>query len=462
MMATCGNLNASSALLYHTSTSHRIFCFVGFPYLWHAVQERRQSGVPTIMSSETGVGKTKLLTVYHELITACNAARDTRQEALLGLLQTFATDHHDALLPADVPEPAGNNAVLAAVLQNQQDPAQPEAPEPSVMDRLKQLRERGCDVAGLHSIACQLVTELTDSPTAARSCALNQLLSALIDFIGLQLTSNKLLDHEQLAYVLHTVRAAGAADELVDKATAAHKAYLLDQGNWQAIPHDTQACIDELTLDHLDPTEAATPQRSQSVLLTLAGFLVVSNLSTFQAMQMHAQVSLPDLWAKLKPVISRAASYPDQHFTFFVDELNTSSMMGELKSIFIDKSFEGVTLPSNIFWVPAINPARPESAPQQADGTQNFSSRYAVHPCPASMEEVVWAFGSMSAAQEKDYVTAKLQQVAIERTGPVDFSEDACRLLMRYITTAQVCLSNHHKCVTDVLDACTLSSNCSE
>ena len=461
-MATCGNLNASSALLYHTSTSHRIFCFVGFPYLWHAVQERRQSGVPTIMSSETGVGKTKLLTVYHELITACNAARDTRQEALLGLLQTFATDHHDALLPADVPEPAGNNAVLAAVLQNQQDPAQPEAPEPSVMDRLKQLRERGCDVAGLHSIACQLVTELTDSPTVARSCALNQLLSALIDFIGLQLTSNKLLDHEQLAYVLHTVRAAGAADELVDKATAAHKAYLLDQGNWQAIPHDTQACIDELTLDHLDPTEAATPQRSQSVLLTLAGFLVVSNLSTFQAMQMHAQVSLPDLWAKLKPVISRAASYPDQHFTFFVDELNTSSMMGELKSIFIDKSFEGVTLPSNIFWVAAINPARPESAPQQADGTQNFSSRYAVHPCPASMEEVVWAFGSMSAAQEKDYVTAKLQQVAIERTGPVDFSEDACRLLMRYITTAQVCLSNHHKCVTDVLDACTLSSNCSE
>ena len=426
------------------------------------MQERRQSGVPTIMSSETGVGKTKLLTVYHELITACNAARDTRQEALLGLLQTFATDHHDALSPADVPEPAGNNAVLAAVLQNQQDPAQPEAPEPSVMDRLKQLRERGCDVAGLHSIACQLVTELTDSPTAARSCALNQLLSALIDFIGLQLTSNKLLDHEQLAYVLHTVRAAGAADELVDKATAAHKAYLLDQGNWQAIPHDTQACIDELTLDHLDPTEAATPQRSQSVLLTLAGFLVVSNLSTFQAMQMHAQVSLPDLWAKLKPVISRAASYPDQHFTFFVDELNTSSMMGELKSIFIDKSFEGVTLPSNIFWVAAINPARPESAPQQADGTQNFSSRYAVHPCPASMEEVVWAFGSMSAAQEKDYVTAKLQQVAIERTGPVDFSEDACRLLMRYITTAQVCLSNHHKCVTDVLDACTLSSNCSE
>ena len=79
-----------------------------------------------------------------------------------------------------------------------------------------------------------------------------------------------------------------------------------------------------------------------------------------------------------------------------------------------------------------------------------------------SMEEVVWAFGSMSAAQEKDYVTAKLQQVAIERTGLVDFSEDACRLLMRYITTAQVHLLNHQRCVKHVFDACTLSSDCSE
>ena len=441
--------------------AHCIFYFLGSTFVG-VVQERRQSGVPTIMSSETGVGKTKLLTVYHELITACNAARDTRQEALLGLLQTFATDHHHTLLPADAPEPAANNAVLAAVLQPQQDPAQPEAPEPSVTDRLKQLRERGCDMAGLHSIARQLVTELTDSPTAAGSCALNHLLSALIDFIGLQLTSNKLLDHEQLAYVLHTLQAAGTADGLVDKATAARKAYLLDPASWQAEPHDTQACIDELTLDHQDPTEAVTPQRSQSVLLTLAGFLVVSNLSTFQAMQMHAQVSLPDMWAKLKPFVSRAAACPDQHFTFFVDELNTSSMMGEMKSIFIDKSFEGVALPSNIFWVAAINPARPESAPQQADGSHNFSSRYAVHPCPASMEEVVWAFGSMSAAQEKDYVTAKLQQVAVERTGLVDFSEDVCRLLMRYITTAQVHLSEHQKCATDVLDTCTLASSCSE
>ena len=53
------------------------------------------------------------------------------------------------------------------------------------------------------------------------------------------------------------------------------------------------------------------------------------------------------------------------------------------------------------------------------------------------MEEVVWAFGSLSGADEKDYVTAKLQMVAAQQTGLMDFSEDTCRLLMRYVTTAQ-------------------------
>ncbi|KAL0055748.1 hypothetical protein WJX82_004037 [Trebouxia sp. C0006] len=162
---------------------------------------------------------------------------------------------------------------------------------------------------------------------------------------------------------------------------------LLGSGSKQALVHEVlhrHRYI--LTLDytmkmlHLE-------ERRQSGVLTIMS-------SETGAMQMHAQVSVPDMWAKLKPFISRAAACPDQHFTFFVDELNTSSMMGEMKSIFIDKSFEGVKLPSNIFW-------------------------------------------------EKDYVTAKLQQVAIERTGLVDFSEDACRLLMRYITTAQGFVKQH-------------------
>ena len=391
------------------------------------------------MSSETGVGKTKLLTVYHQLISASNAATESRQEALLGLYQTFVADHGDVLSPAAAQGSANNNVLLAAVLQQlQQDPAHPDAPATPVLQELRQLRESGCNVSGLHRMACQVVAQLTATGTADSRLALKIFLSALIDFVSAQLTENKLLDHEQLACMLHALHGHDAQNDLMDRARAAGKAYLMDPSIWQALPHNTQACIDDLLLDYLGSTNAVTPERSQSVLLTLACLLAVDNLPTFQALQMHAQVTSADMWAKLKPFISLATASPSRNFTFFVDELNTSSMMGEMKSIFIDNSFEGVRLPSNIFWVAAINPARPESAPQQADGTQSFSSRYAVHPCPASMEEVVWAFGSMSPAQEKDYVTAKLQMVAAQWTGLVDFSEDTCRLLMRYITTAQV------------------------
>lgn len=398
------------------------------------VQERRQSGVPTIMSSDTGVGKTKLLTVYHDLVSARNTARDNRHTSLLGVLQGFITEHQEALLPADAETEA--NPALTAVMHRQQ---QPGAPALSVTDTLKQLREGGAGSAGMYTLASRVVTHLTSRATTASKDALNRFLSAILDFVQAQVQANMLLDKAQLAYILAALQSGAAGNDAMEQASALHKAYLMEPS--QAAQQSTQACIDDLLLDHIAPEDLITPARAQSVLHSLAAVLAVSSLSTFQAMQMHAKVTPADMWAKLRPFIKLAQDSPEQLFTFFIDELNTSSMMGEMKSIFIDKSFQGVPLPGNIFWVAAINPARPEAAPQQADGSQSFSSRYAVHPLPASMEEVVWAFGTMSRSQEKDYVTAKLQMVASKWTGLLDFSPDTCRLLMRYITTAQVCLA---------------------
>ena len=398
------------------------------------LQERRQSGVPTIMSSDTGVGKTKLLTVYHDLVSACNTARDSRHTALLGVLQGFITEHQEALLPADAEAEA--NPVQTAVMHRLQ---QPDAPAQSAMDTLKQLREGGADSGGMYTLASRVAALLTSKGTTASKDALNRFLSAILEFVQEQVAANTLLDKPQLAYILTALQSQALGGDAMDQAKALHRVYSIEPS--QAVQQPTQACIDDLLLDHIAPEDLITPKRAQSVLNSLAGLLAVSSFSTFQAMQMHAKVTSADMWAKLRPFVKLAAASPRQLFTFFIDELNTSSMMGEMKSIFIDKSFEGVSLPSNIFWVAAINPARPEAAPQQADGSQSFSSRYAVHPLPASMEEVVWAFGTMSRNQEKDYVTAKLQMVAAKWTGLLDFSPDTCRLLMRYITTAQVYLA---------------------
>lgn len=402
-------------------------------------QERRQSGVPTIMRSETGVGKTKLLTVYHELVGLRTTERGSQQTDLLALLQTFVTKEQDLLQPAQAEAPAQGNHVLAAVMQRQQQPQQPEA-QASVTDSLKQLRESGATPSGLFSLASQLAAVLTHTATADSQKALNRFLSALLGFAQDQVTANKLLDKQQLAYILESLQAHAAANSTMQQALAFQKAYSMEPAACQDAHQRQQTPVDDLLLDDIVPEDAITAEQTQSVLQYVAGVLAVSSFSTFQAMQMHAKVTSPDVWAKLKPFAALATACPQQHFTFFIDELNTSSMMGEMKNIFIDNSFEGVTLPSNIFWVAAINPARPESEPQQADGSYSFSARYAVHPLPASMEEVVWAFGTMSQSQEKDYVTAKLQKVAAQWTGLLDFSVNTSRLLMRYITAAQVCI----------------------
>lgn len=400
------------------------------------LQERRQSGVPTIMSSDTGVGKTKLLTVYHELISAHSTVRDSRHSALLGLLQDFISQNQDALSAADAEADA--NPVLAAVMHRQQ---QPDAPPLSILDTLKEVREHGASLTAMYDLVSRVAAQLASQSTPASNRTLNTFLAVVLEFVQAQLAANALLDKQQLAYILTALQARGTEQDVMEQACALHKAYLLEPG--QAGTQPDQACIDDLLLDHVAPDDPITPGRSQFVLHSLAGLLAVSSFSTFQAMQMHAKVTPADIWAKLRPFIRLAAASPHQLFTFFIDELNTSAMMGEMKSIFIDKSFQGVGLPSNIFWVAAINPARPEAAPQQADGSHSFSSRYAVHPLPASMEEVVWAFGTMSPSQEKDYVTAKLQMVAAKWTGLLDFSQDTCRLLMRYIITAQVWLALH-------------------
>ena len=389
------------------------------------------------MSSETGVGKTKLLTVYHKIVGLGAVGHTPSEDALLGLLHTFITSHVDELLPI----PAEGQQV---VLLQEQHPA-PAAVAPQIADSLRQQREEGVDPAGLYSIASDIVTLLRLKDTESSDQVLAAFYAMVSAFIHAQLSDSKLLDHEQLAWMLHSLSGDEHYDEVMGSAAAASAAYKRSPAAWKALQLEAQDVIDSFLAD---PTQIITREMSANALLLLAGVLCVGHHSTFQAMQMHAQVTTAAMWARLYPFISLARRCPAHHFTFFVDELNTSSMMGEMKSIFIDNTFDGKCLPSNIFWVSAINPVMPDSAAQTADGGQHFSGRYAVHPCPASMEEVVWAFGSMTHHEEKAYIAAKLQMVAAEWTGLLDFSQDTCRLLMRYITAAQASV-----CKQDIVGA---------
>ena len=45
-------------------------------------------------------------------------------------------------------------------------------------------------------------------------------------------------------------------------------------------------------------------------------------------------------------------------FVVFLDEVNTSSILGSVQDVMLDNALEGQPLPRNIFWVCATNPFR--------------------------------------------------------------------------------------------------------
>lgn len=69
-------------------------------------------------------------------------------------------------------------------------------------------------------------------------------------------------------------------------------------------------------------------------------------------------------------------------FVVFLDEVNTSSILGSVQDVMLDNSLEGEPLPHNIFWVCATNPFRAETAVidqhSAASGDVGFRAHYQV------------------------------------------------------------------------------------
>lgn len=89
-------------------------------------------------------------------------------------------------------------------------------------------------------------------------------------------------------------------------------------------------------------------------------------------------------------------------FVVFLDEVNTSSILGSVQDVMMDNSLEGEPLPRNIFWVCATNPHRnrPVAAAAGAGGSSDargadsasgdvgYRDHYQVRPVPEAMSQV--------------------------------------------------------------------------
>jgi hypothetical protein len=182
-------------------------------------------------------------------------------------------------------------------------------------------------------------------------------------------------------------------------------------------------------------------------------WLLVKPTPTFHTIRMHAAFSAADLRRELRPVLESAKRasdclqapaaasaviegsfgpriaklcerYRSRHpiassfhpsFVVFLDEVNTSSILGAVQDVMLDNSLDGEALPSNIFWVCATNPCNWEGTTPAADrvdeasGRESYRSGYQVRPLPYSMRLVKWQFGEMSNDAEEAYISAKVQ-----------------------------------------------------
>jgi len=95
----------------------------------------------------------------------------------------------------------------------------------------------------------------------------------------------------------------------------------------------------------------------------------------------------------------------------FIDELNTSVIMGVIKEIIMDRMIDGESLPENICFVGAINPYE---AGEEAD--------FVVHPSPPSMDVLQMQFSSLTPKQEEIFLFTYLRdKYSREEVGPFFF-----------------------------------------
>ena len=97
-----------------------------------------------------------------------------------------------------------------------------------------------------------------------------------------------------------------------------------------------------------------------------------------------------------------------------IPEINTSSVLGLLKEIIIDRSISGTMLMENIVIVGACNPPRDQiqtSTREQDLGRTWASGHYQVSELPPSMKKMKWSFGALSHSQEKEFIYRRMEMI---------------------------------------------------
>jgi hypothetical protein len=171
--------------------------------------------------------------------------------------------------------------------------------------------------------------------------------------------------------------------------------------------------------------------RSESVAALLFCFLRAEPMQIFHKFSIHSALTPMDIGKFLKPILDQSnrlkyawdmvahekvkANIPK--VTVFFDEINTSSCPGLLKEILVDRTFQGDSVPENVFIVAACNPHRGNSIileERKAISKVRTRTTYYVHPLHPTLLHLKWDYGALNEDQELLYVQQKMEMISKE------------------------------------------------
>ncbi|CAF1032097.1 unnamed protein product [Rotaria sordida] len=136
------------------------------------------------------------------------------------------------------------------------------------------------------------------------------------------------------------------------------------------------------------------------------------------------------------PVCQLAIQVPNIELVVFFDEVNTSSCLGLIKEMFIDKTLHGVNLPENIFFTAAINPSRKT----ELTDDDFYRVDYLVHELPQSLQNLVVQYGILESSTMRDYIQQKIAkfEISVQKDGQViSLTQSEQGILTKAILDAQ-------------------------
>ena len=302
------------------------------------LNERRKVRVPTLFSGDTGVGKTEILRVFAEIL---NSKSDALPDFFLELMNLV---FHQIL---NLGKPTEQRPQYKAIIDEKPNETY-SAPGTNKLEFLIGLLRRVFDLSGTDRFRVTF-----DSINFVKGLLSKYPLLTVPPPLRKQIDecSKLIMEYEKVGHLPEmddTFPSVLLPDTVINKVIC--------------------------------PVIALTPHDLFHKILMSESY----SAESFKAEIRRIDALAKDVGTKVKGAISA-------NVVVFIDELNTSKVLGVVKEVMVDRTVDGEEISKNLFFIGAINP-------------DTDKRDFVVHTLPPSMDVLILQFSTLSTSQEEIFL----------------------------------------------------------